>query len=162
MICLSLFLSSISPGRISLIPVTGVWINLHCYAGRTNIADLARYIRSRGRLHQTCFCAQLADIELARSAVPELIANNVERPGPRNRDWTDSECQKFVDDSVAHRCSFLQLSRPWARCFSDACHKAGIKVVYFRSDNPEELPDLRARGIDFIMTNRLAEMKSRK
>ena len=140
------------------IPDGGVWINLHCYCGRKNIGDLAREIRRRGRLHQTCFCAGLKDIEEARKAVPELIANNIQRPGPRNRDWTPEECQKFVDDSIAHKCRFLQLSRPWPRKYSDACHAAGIKVIHFKSDDPKELADLRDRGIDFVMTNRPEEM----
>ena len=143
---------------LDVIPDGGVWINLHCYCGRANIGDLAREIKRRGRLHQTCFCAGLKDLAAARKAVPELIANNIQRPGPRNRDWTDAECQKFVDDSIANRCRFLQLSRPWARKYSDACHAAGIKVIHFKSDDPKELPDLRDRGIDFVMTNRPEEM----
>ena len=111
-------------------------------------------------MHQTCFCANLKDIEEARKAVPELIANNIQRPGPRNRDWTPEECRKFVDDSIAHKCRFLQLSRPWPREYSDACHAAGIKVIHFKSDDPAELPDLKARGIDFVMTNRPVEMRA--
>ena len=143
---------------LDVIPDGGVWINLHCYCGRQNIGDLARHVKARGRLHQTCFCAGLRDLAEARKAVPELIANNIDRPGPRDRDWTPEECQKFVDDSIAHKCRFLQLSRPWELRYSEACHAAGIKVIHFKSDDPKELPDLRARGIDFIMTNRPEEM----
>ena len=143
---------------LDVIPKDGVWINLHCYCGRPNIGDLARHIKERGRLHQTCFCANLKDIEEARKAVPELIANNIQRPGPRNRDWTPEECRKFVDDSIAHKCRFLQLCRPWPREYSDACHAADIKVIHFKSDDPAELPDLKARGIDFVMTNHPGKM----
>lgn len=135
-----------------------VWIDLHCYCGTQSMGDLARHIRERGRMRQTCFCGNLKNIDEGRAAVPNLIANNCERPGPRDRDWTDAECQKFIDDAVAHKCQFLQLSRPWPRKFSDAAHAAGVKVILYKCDDPSQLPDLKARGIDFVMTNRPVDL----
>ena len=65
---------------------------------------------------------------------------------------------KFVADSKEHDCRYLQLSRPWAKKYSDAAHEAGVKVIHFCSDEPGQLKDLLDRGLDFVMTNRLAPM----
>ncbi|MBO5940001.1 MAG: hypothetical protein J6R18_02250, partial [Kiritimatiellae bacterium] len=143
---------------LDVIPDGGILINVHCYAGRENICDIVRHLKARGRLHQAFICSGLGDIREARKSFPDVVANNIERPGPRNRDWTDGECAKFVSDSRNHKCQYLQLSRPWGRKYSDAAHESGVKVIHFRSDNPSELKDLLDRGIDFVMTNRIGPM----
>ena len=143
---------------LDAIPDGGILINVHCYAGRDAIGDIARHLKARGRLHQAFVCSGLKDIAAARKAVPEIVANNIERPGPRNRDWTPEECAKFVDDSRANKCQYLQLCRPWERKYSDDAHSAGVKVIHFHSDDPTRLEDLFGRGIDFVMTNRLEPM----
>ena len=145
---------------LDAIPDGGILINVHCYAGRSAIGDIARHLKARGRLHQAFVCSGLKDIAAARKAVPEIVANNIERPGPRNRDWTPEECAKFVSDSDKNKCQYLQLSRPWAKNYSDDAHAAGVKVIHFKSDEPEQLKDLFERGIDFVMTNRLEPMNA--
>ena len=135
-------------------------INVHCYAGRDAIGDIARHLKARGRLHQAFVCSGLKDIAEARKAVPEIVANNIERPGPRNRDWTPAECAKFVADSKKNKCQYLQLCRPWEREYSDDAHAAGVKVIHFMSDEPAQLKDLFERGIDFVMTNHLEPMNA--
>ena len=143
---------------LDVLPDGGLLINVHCYAGRDAIGDIARHLKARGRLHQAFVCSGLKDIAEARKAVPEIVANNIERPGPRNRDWTPDECAKFVDDARANKCQYLQLCRPWGRKYSDDAHAAGVKVIHFFSNDPDQLKDLLARGIDFVMTNRLDPM----
>ena len=145
---------------LDVIPDGGMLINVHCYAGRKAIGDIARHLKAHGRLHQAFICSYLKDIDAARKAVPEIVANNIERPGPRNRDWTPEECAKFVADSVKGKCQYLQLSRPWERKYSDEAHAGGVKVIHFKSDDPGQLKDLFERGIDFVMTNRLEPMKA--
>ena len=100
---------------LDVLPDGGMLINVHCYAGRDAIGDIARHLKARGRLHQAFVCSGLKDIAEARKAVPEIVANNIERPGPRNRDWAPEECAKFVADSEKNKCQYLQLSRPWVR-----------------------------------------------
>jgi glycerophosphoryl diester phosphodiesterase len=144
---------------LDVLPNDGILINVHCYAGSGNMEAIVRKLKERGRLHQAFVTARLNDIDLARKAAPEVAANNIERPGPRNRDWTPQENAKFVSDAIAHRCQYLQLSRPWPRQYSDAAHAGGVKVILFHSDKPSELKDLMVeRGIDFVMTNRLTPM----
>jgi glycerophosphoryl diester phosphodiesterase len=143
---------------LDVIPDGGVLINVHCYAGRSAMPDIVHKLKERGRMHQAFVCSGLKDIAAARKAFPEAVANNIDRPGPRHRDWTDEECMKFVADSKEHDCRYLQLSRPWAKKYSDAAHEAGVKVIHFCSDEPGQLKDLLDRGIDFVMTNRLAPM----
>ena len=134
-------------------------IDVHCYAGSENMGAIARQLKARGRLHQAFVTSGLKDIELARKAVPEVVANNIERPGPRNRDWTPEENATFVHDAIAHQCRYLQLSRPWPRSYSDDAHAGDVKVILFHSDDPASVQDLMAvRGIDFVMTNRLSPM----
>ncbi len=108
---------------------------------RCKTGDIVRKLKERGRLHQSMVCSGLRDIAEARKVIPEVTANNIERPGPRNRDWTDAECMKFVTDSEKHKCQYLQLSRPWAKKYSAAAHEAGVKVIHFHSDKPETVED---------------------
>ena len=144
---------------LDVIPDGGILINVHCYAGHEAMGEIARHLKARGRLHQAFVCSWLDDIDRARKDVPEVSANNISRPGPRNRDWTDAECMKFITDSQKHRCQYLQLSRPWAKKYSVAAHDLGVKVIHFRSDNPETVEDLFVnRGIDFVLTNQLEPM----
>ena len=144
---------------LDVLPDGGILINVHCYAGHAAMGDIARHLAARGRLHQAFVCANLKEIDAARAAAPAIAADNIQRPGPRNRDWTDEECAKFVADAAAHRCQYLQLSRPWARRYSDDAHAAGVKVIHFHSEDPAALGDLmRARAIDFVMTNHLDPM----
>ena len=42
---------------------------------------------------------------------------------------------------------------PVRQAAADAAHAAGVKVILYRCDDPSQLPDLKARGIDFVMTN---------
>ena len=139
---------------LDVIPDGGILINVHCYAGFEAMGDIARHLKARGRLHQAFVCSRLSFIDEARKAVPEIAANNIDRPGPRNRDWTDEENSKFVSDAIAHKCQYLQLCRPWPKSYSDKAHAGGVKVIHFRSEEPRDLHDLMVtRGIDFIMTN---------
>ena len=130
--------------------------------GRIAAADLTKlidFLRERGRLHQAFLTTEHEQLALAREIEPKVLLNNIGRTGPRNRDWTDDECQKFVDDTIKYKCQFLQLSRPWARKYSDACHAAGIRVIHFWAKEPGELKDLMVdRGIDFPMVNSVRPM----
>ncbi|MBR6587675.1 MAG: hypothetical protein IKK82_09660 [Kiritimatiellae bacterium] len=143
---------------LDVIPDGGILINVHCYAGRAAMGDIVRKLKERGRLHQSMVCSGLKDIAEARKVIPGVMANNIERPGPRNRDWTDAECMKFVTDSEKHKCQYLQLSRPWTKKYSDAAHAAGVKVIHFHCENAAELKGMFDRGIDFVMTNHLEPM----
>ena len=144
---------------LDVIPKDGVILNVHCYAGAANVCDLVRLLEKKGRLHQSILTGNPDLVRKARKAVPAVQGNNIKRPGPRNRDWTDEENERFLSETIASGCSYLQLSRPWPRKFSDAAHAAGVKVIYFKSDDPASLGDLVAsRGIDFVMTNRLEPM----
>ena len=144
---------------LDVIPDGGVWINVHCYAGEESMGKIALHLKARGRLHQAFLCTKPQHIALARKSVPEVLGNNINRPGPRNRDWTPEECTKFVEDSIKGSCQYLQLSRPWERKYSDAAHAAGVKVILYRSNDPGQLEDLFGRGIDFVMTDKIEPMK---
>ena len=58
---------------LDVIPDSGILINVHCYAGRKAIGDIARHLRARGRLHQSFICSYLKDIDAARKAVGKLL-----------------------------------------------------------------------------------------
>lgn len=145
---------------LNLIPREGMWINIDVRgSGRRYLTKLIDFLRERGRLHQAFLTTSHEQLALAREIEPKVLLNNIGRTGPRDRDWTDDECQRFVDDTVRYKCQFLQLSRPWARKYSDICHAAGIRVIHFWVQKPEELKDLMVdRGIDFPMVNSVKPM----
>jgi len=145
---------------LKLIPREGVWINVDTRgSGRRYLTKLIAFLRERGRLHQAFLTMSHEQLTLAREIEPKVLLNNIGRTGPRDRDWTEEENRKFLDDTIRYKCQFLQLSRPWPRKYSDLAHAAGIRVVHFWAKRPEELKDLMTdRGIDFPMVNSVGPM----
>ena len=146
---------------LAVLPRSNLWINVHCYVGKGYVAEIARKIVADGRKHQAFVCGSLGQIREARRAVPDIMACNMSRPGPRNRDWTEEENMAYALDTVTNGCQFLQLCRRWPAKFSQIVHDGGGKVNFFRSDSPDEIEGLLSDGVDFILTNRPGEMVPR-
>ncbi len=146
---------------LAVLPRSDLWINVHCYVGKGYVAEIARKIVADGRKHQAFVCGSLGQIREARRAVPDIMACNMSRPGPRNRDWTEEENRTYALDTVTNGCQFLQLCRRWPAKFSQIVHDGGGKVNFFRSDSPDEIEGLLSDGVDFILTNRPGEMVPR-
>ena len=145
---------------IDPLPKDNLWINIHCYCPDAMMGGVAKLVKAKGRLHQAFLTARMRRLKLAREAVPEILLCNIERPGPRDRDWTSDENEKFAQDTIKNGFNFLQLCRPWPKAYSEKVHAAGVRVCYFKSEDPAELKGLYEHGIDFILTNNLEEMLS--
>ena len=140
------------------LPKEGLWLNIHVYGSPTFAKRVARQVKAAGRLHQSILCSDLEQLCAARKDVPDVHVCNIERTGPRDRDWTEAENRALAEAAVSNRCEFLQLCRPWTREWSDALHDRGMRVNCYRCDDPAQLQAHLDAGIDFILTNKLDDM----
>ena len=142
---------------IDCLPTEGVWINCHCAA---NVAtEVARKIKAKGRLHQAFIATSLPAIAEARKAVPDILACNMSRT-VKGRDayfkpWPPEKNTLYAKQTIEHKCQFLQLLYPCSRADVEMLHAAGVKVSYFKCDQPEKAKKLRDLGIDVILSDRI-------
>ena len=146
---------------IDCLPAEGIWINCHCAA---NVAtEVALKIKAKGRLHQAFVAAALTAIEEARKAVPDILSCNMSRT-VKGRDayfkpWPPEMSTLYAKQTVEHKCQFLQLLAPCSRADAEMLHAAGVKVSYFKCDNPDKARELRELGVDFILSDRIEAVR---
>jgi len=138
---------------IDCLPKDGIWINVHC--ADSVAGEVAKKIREKGRLHQAFIATSLSAIERARKDVPEILSCNMDRTGKRKVAWTPEQSPLYATQTVEHRCNFLQLITPCSAGDVKLLHDAGVKISYFRCNEPEKLQALLDLGVDFILTDRL-------
>ncbi len=142
---------------IDCLPTEGVWINCHCAA---NVAtEVALKIKAKGRLHQAFVATSLAAIKEARQAVPDILSCNMSRT-VKGRDayfkpWPPEMNTLYAKQTIENKCQFLQLLYPCSRADVEMLHAAGVKVSYFKCDQPEKAKQLRELGIDVILSDRI-------
>ena len=143
---------------IDCFPKDGVWLNVHCDDSVTE--EVARKIKEKGRLHQAFVAAHAAGVARARAAVPEIKVCLFASPRDSwSHAWTDGERRASIAAVIAAKAEFTQ---PHNADFTQDelydYHARGGKVNYFWCNKPSRLPALLARGIDFPLTDNLAEM----
>ena len=142
---------------IDCLPTEGIWINCHSAA---NVAtEVAQKIKAKGRLHQAFIATSLASIEEARKAVPDILTCNMSRT-VKGRDayfkpWPPEMNTLYAKQTIEHKCQFLQLLYPCSRADVEMLHAAGVKVSYFKCDQPEKAKKMRDLGIDVILSDRI-------
>ena len=142
---------------IDCLPTEGVWINCHCAA---NVAtEVAQKIKAKGRLHQAFIATNLSSIEEARKAVPDILTCNMSRTvrglDAYHKPWPPEKNTLYAKQTIEHKCQFLQLLYPCSRADVEMLHAAGVKVSYFKCDQPEKAKKMRDLGIDVILSDRI-------
>ena len=134
---------------ISIMP-RNVWLNVHLKGGAELGAAVAREIVEQGRQHQAFLACSKPAAEAARRIAPELLICNMERQDNSTR---------YVDDTIARKCHFIQLLRSMASPEDMAKLKeAGTRVNYCCTDDPESLASLYAAGVQFPLVDDVEAM----
>ena len=142
---------------IDCLPTEGVWINCHSAA---NVAvEVAQKIKAKGRLHQAFIATSLSAIAEARKAVPDILTCNMSRTvrglDAYHKPWPPEKNTLYAKQTIEHKCQFLQLLYPCSRADVEMLHAAGVKVSYFKCDQPEKAKKMRDLGIDVILSDRI-------
>lgn len=140
---------------LTIMPVN-VWLFAHVQLGDLNLVqEVARMIFRHGRQQQAILGTLPDKIEAARRACPEIVTANM-----RGRPNTP----EYVAESIALNVDFVRFrsghrnDRPMTPALVDQARAAGMRVIYFEPNDPEELPGLYEIGVDFPVVEATAEM----
>jgi glycerophosphoryl diester phosphodiesterase len=138
---------------LGMMPVN-VWLNCHLKGDAAVGSKAATMIARAGRLHQAFLtCSEMAAAG-ARQAVPGILICNGENSYRK-------DTPKYVRETIRMKADFIQLLR----------HEPGedrkesmkslrdhqVKISYFYAKSPNELGDLFAEGVDFVLVNNVAD-----
>jgi glycerophosphoryl diester phosphodiesterase len=127
-----------------------VWLNLHLKGDAALGAAVAREVVRQGRTHQAFLACGRRPAEAARRVEPEILICNMERQDHSTR---------YVDDTIARRCHFIQLLRGLVTPEDMARLKdAGVRVNYCCTNDPRALVKLFDAGVEFPLVDDLGTM----
>jgi glycerophosphoryl diester phosphodiesterase len=137
---------------LAIMPVN-IWLNIHLKGGRNLGEKVARVIVDENRLHQA-FLACGSDAEGGAKGISlDILICNMERQGDRSA---------YIDETIRRDSEFIQLlsRRTDQSIDSDiaALKQHHIRINYCCTDTPEDVNTLFSQGVDFILTDNLAEM----
>lgn len=124
-----------------------IWIVVDMRHGRAVGREVARIVVAERRQHQVILACSSEAIAGAREVDPSLHICNMQ--GQANS-------QKYIDATIAAKADFIQLHGPPDDTFKtwlDAAKKAGLKVIYFGTDLPDEAKKVLEMGADFVVTH---------
>ncbi len=140
---------------LTIMPVN-VWMLFHLWSGDMKLArEVARVIFRQGRQHQAVLATSADRIEAARKVCPDILTANM-------RDQPNTS--EYVSESMALHVDFVRFwsrrwsDRPLETALIDRAKAAGMRVVYYEPDAPEELAHLYEMGIDFPIVESIEEM----
>ncbi|MBC7288863.1 MAG: hypothetical protein H5T86_12675, partial [Armatimonadetes bacterium] len=132
-----------------------IWLNVHTrhYGERDGqyTERLLECIAQSGRADQIVLACFADQAERAKARLPQISICNMTAQGHAGTDYPEKTIELGAD--------FLQLFG-WHERTGEAVallHQHGIKVNYFKADDPEEIARLLDLGVDFVLTDRLDE-----
>lgn len=131
-----------------------VWLNVHTrdHGERDSeyLEKLLSAIRETGRAHQICLACFAPQAEVARRWFPDIsICNMTEQ--------SHAGSSRYVQLTIDLGAQFLQFfgeheAMPQAVAL---LHKHGVKVNYFKADEPDDIRRMLGMGVDFVLTDKL-------
>ncbi|GAL64865.1 glycerophosphodiester phosphodiesterase [Algibacter lectus] len=130
-----------------------IWLNIHLKGEKKTGVEVAKMVTAENKVSQSVIaCGKKAAKGVSRINSSIKICN-MERLSSR----TD-----YINETIKKGFSFLQVksNRNDENMLSDIkkLKKNGIKVNYFHSEKKEELKELLDAGVNFVLTDNLAEM----
>lgn len=120
-----------------------VWINIHVYAA--NPEDIAKIVLEKNREHQAFLSCNREQMLAVRKVCPKILICNMQR----RRD----DPSRYVRETIAWRCDFIQLLAPVSDEAIKALKDAGVRINYFRAQNAAHFRQLVEQGVDFPLVN---------
>ena len=131
-----------------------VWLNIHITQRNNGMTPddfrklavkVADAVVADGRERQAFLATDhlMADAILAK--YPQFLICNMERQGGAS---------VYVNDTIERKCQFIQIARPMVTPGEVKRLKdAGIAINFFGTNDPEEMRELIAQGVDFPLVD---------
>lgn len=140
-----------------------IWLNLDLkadgrFGGRTGevMRRIAARLVATGRTHQAVLAVRTEAAAVLRAEAPGLLVCSMDRQG---------DPEDYVRDAIARRVAFIQLrdcaADPRLAGWIRDLKAAGIRINYFRANDPVEVARLLSAGIDFVLVDDLEPMLAR-
>ena len=130
-----------------------IWLNIHIKGGERAGIKVARVIVDENRVHQAFLACESDAANGAKEISRDIMICNMERQDDRN---------EYIDETIRQKSQFIQLLRK--RTSQDTkfeiatLKQHNIRINYCCTDSSDEVKTLLKSGVDFILTNKLAEM----
>ncbi|NOR75731.1 MAG: glycerophosphodiester phosphodiesterase [Draconibacterium sp.] len=130
-----------------------IWLNIHLKGGEKLGEATAKVLNSAGCINQGVIACNLDAARGAKKVNRNILICNMERQGNR---------VEYVNETIQGKYSFIQLlkKRNDTNLLNDIKRLKSnqIKINYYFGDTATEVKELFEQGVDFVLTNKLAEM----
>ena len=130
-----------------------IWLNIHLKGGEKLGEATAKVLISAGRINQGVIACKLDAARGAKKVNRNILICNMERQGNR---------VEYVNETIQGKYFFIQLlkKRNDTNLLNDINRLKSnqIKINYYFGDTATEVNELFEQGVDFVLTNKLAEM----
>lgn len=122
-----------------------ILLNIELKAGPQIVELVLEDLGSSHRIGQSRLAATNEQAERARELVPDIQIINMSR---------QSEPESYIQNSIETHSEFIQLRRTdTTRQRVQRCHRHGLVVNVFKSDDPQDQRLLAEWGVDYILTD---------
>ena len=129
-----------------------IWLNIHIKRIPAATKRVAELIVSHNRIHQSVMAVNKEMINIVKEVNNDIKICNMDR--------TDSP-KKYVDETIAMRCEFIQLTESADSLLSVLVQKLkenNVKINYYSTNSPDKLEQLFNSGVDFILVDDTRQM----
>ena len=130
-----------------------IWLNIHLKGDKNLGMATAEVVISTNRIHQAVIACTREEAKGVRLVNSTIMMCNMERLSSRTA---------YIDETIEKGFAFLQLksSRDDTNILTDIkkLKNNGIRINYFHSEEENEVKELLDAGVDFILTDHLANM----
>lgn len=131
-----------------------VWLNCHLKGDKAVGRAAALVLKKVGRMHQAFLTCNEKATQAARQAVPGILICNGENRYRKNT-------ALYANETIRMKAPFIQLLRTEPgkerKEVLNKLKRNGVAVNYFYAQNPDELAQLFAEGVDFVLVNDLEQ-----
>jgi glycerophosphoryl diester phosphodiesterase len=130
-----------------------IWLNIHLKGDKDLGAATAEAVISANKIHQAVIACEKDAATGVKQVHPNIMICNMERLSSR---------AEYINETIKNGFTFLQLrsSRDDENILTDLkkLKDNGIRINYFHSEEQTKVKYLLAAGVDFILTDHLANM----
>ncbi|MDO6601584.1 glycerophosphodiester phosphodiesterase [Arenibacter palladensis] len=130
-----------------------IWLNIHLKGDEHLGTATAKAVISADRIHQAVIACENEAANGVRQVDPKIMMCNMERLSTR---------AEYINETIEKGFTFLQLksSRDDENILTDLkkLKDNGIRINYFHSEDESRVKELLDAGVDFILTDHLADM----
>ncbi len=131
-----------------------IWLNIHIKGDPQIGAEIANIVVKEKRLHQSVLACSYDMAQTALKVNDNILICNMDRQ--------DSSLQ-YTKETIQNNCEFLQLKTRADSVLDQIIpqlHANNVKINYFSCNSPVKMKLLFNAGVDFILTDKLAELMS--